>query len=300
MIENFVFSSTELWHSVPLVTIQIPAMETNFWFNSWGISVWAALCLAALNHSKNHQFASASTSAFSSLRKSIKNFWSGSILDRIALNLRSVSSFSTKAAAKQTESNRMISFWHSSNADQYKIMYVWINVLFFVLLISNFFGLIPFFEAITGKTGLTIGLSFAVWFTVTFCGIQKQGVKIIKLFLPSGPHWLMSPIFVLLESISYTFRALSLGVRLWANMLSGHQLIHLVTGMTLVPALCLNFVIGAPFTILAAALLMGLTALETVVCILQSGVFCILTSFYLNEVLNSKNQLAPRFIESKS
>lgn len=188
----------------------------------------------------------------------------------------------------------MISFWHSSNADQYKIMYVWVNVLFFVLLISNFFGLIPFFEAITGKTGLTIGLSFAVWFTVTFCGIQKQGVKMIKLFLPSGPHWLMSPIFVLLESISYTFRALSLGVRLWANVLAGHQLLHLFTALALVPALCLNLIVGLPVTILVIAVLMALTGLEVLVCILQSGVFCILTSFYLNEVLHSKNQLVPK------
>nr|YP_009746602.1 ATP synthase F0 subunit 6 [Jenufa perforata]QII41614.1 ATP synthase F0 subunit 6 [Jenufa perforata] len=289
----FLFSQTEFWNSVPLITLQIPALETNFWFNSWGISVLAALCLAALNHSKNHKFASAYTSATSSLRKSILQFWSGSILDRIAISLRNTSSFSS-VTNKQPESNRIISFWHSNLGSQYKMMYVWINVLFFLLIISNFFGLFPFFEAITGKTGFTIGLSFAVWFTVTFCGIQKQGVKMIKLFLPSGPHWLMSPIFVLLESISYTFRALSLGVRLWANVLSGHQLLHLFTGMALVPVLCLNFIVGFPVTIVVTSILIALTGLECIVCILQSGVFCILTSFYLNEVLHTKNQLGPK------
>ena len=102
----------------------------------------------------------------------------------------------------------------------------------------------------------------------------------------------MAPLFVLLESISYTFRAVSLGVRLWANMLAGHQLIHLVTALALVPALCLNIVLGAPITALAAGLLMALSGLEAIVCVLQSGVFCLLASFYLQEVLTKKDPLA--------
>jgi len=77
-------------------------------------------------------------------------------------------------------------------------------------------------------------------------------------------------------------------------MLAGHQLIHLVTGIALVPALCLNFLIGAPITALAAGLLMALTGLESIVCVLQSGVFCLLASFYLNEVLGKKDILAPK------
>ena len=102
----------------------------------------------------------------------------------------------------------------------------------------------------------------------------------------------MAPVFVLLESISYAFRAISLGVRLWANMLAGHQLIHLVTALALVPALCLNVLAGAPITVLAAGLLMALSGLEAIVCVLQSGVFCLLASFYLHEVLSRKDPLA--------
>lgn len=40
----------------------------------------------------------------------------------------------------------------------------------------------------------------------------------------------MAFIFVPLETISYTFRAVSLGVRLWVNMLAGHTLLHILTG----------------------------------------------------------------------
>jgi F-type H+-transporting ATPase subunit a len=102
----------------------------------------------------------------------------------------------------------------------------------------------------------------------------------------------MAPVFVLLESISYSFRAVSLGVRLWANMLAGHQLIHLVTALALVPVLCVNILIGVPVTVLAAGLLMALSGLETLVCILQSGVFCLLASFYLQEGLSRRDALA--------
>jgi F0F1-type ATP synthase membrane subunit a len=42
-------------------------------------------------------------------------------------------------------------------------------------------------------------------------------------------------------------------------------------------------------TVIAAAILMGLSALETIVAVLQSGVFVLLASFYLNEVLNKKD-----------
>lgn len=239
--------------------------------------------------------AHASNSSNSGLRKMILQFWTTSILDRIHLNLRSLSAYrSNKHHSLDSiaiSSNRIVALWHAQSAIMYKPTYVWINVLFFVILISNFFGLIPLCEAITGKSGFTLGLSFAVWSTVTFCGIQRLSTKFVKLFLPSGLPWAMAPIFVLLEFISYTFRALSLGVRLWANVIAGHQLIHLVSAMTLVPALCLNVVIGAPISVLAAGLLMGLSGLEFIVCILQSGVFCLLASFYLNEALHTSTPL---------
>jgi F0F1-type ATP synthase membrane subunit a len=51
-----------------------------------------------------------------------------------------------------------------------------------------------------------------------------------------------------------------------------------------VPVLALPLLAGAPVTVFAAIILMALSALETIVAVLQSGVFCLLTSFYLFEV----------------
>lgn len=43
---------------------------------------------------------------------------------------------------------------------------------------------------------------------------------------------------------------------------------------------------------IAAAILMALSALETIVAVLQSGVFCLLRGFYVTEVLRRKDPLA--------
>jgi hypothetical protein len=50
--------------------------------------------------------------------------------------------------------------------------------------------------------------------------------------------------------------------------------------------------LGTPFTVIAAAILMALSALETIVAVLQSGVFCLLSGFYITEVLRRKDALA--------
>lgn len=294
-----IFSSEEGWQNVPFLSFQLPTFSLTFWFGSWGLSVLLALILLTWNHEKNHAYAQAGTSGFHSFHRMVLEFWSTGILERVHLPWRQTRSLSASVVTQnsqilKSQSTRILSYWFHLFPLQRKTTNIWITCLFLVILSSNIFGLVPFFEAITGKVGFTLGLSFAIWGAVTFSGIQRLGVKTIKLFLPSGPSWPMAPIFVLLESISYAFRAISLGVRLWANMLAGHQLIHLVTGIALVPALCLHFIIGAPVTALAAGLLMALTGLESIVCVLQSGVFCLLASFYLNEVLGKRDELFPK------
>jgi F0F1-type ATP synthase membrane subunit a len=74
-------------------------------------------------------------------------------------------------------------------------------------------------------------------------------------------------------------------------------LLHLFTSLCLVPVFALPVLIGAPITMIVACVLMALSVLETLVVVLQSGVFCLLTSFYLNEVLAKKEKLG--FANSK-
>jgi ATP synthase subunit 6 len=286
------FSSAEGWTQIPLIEISSLPLNSYRWLNSWGLSVLrSAFLFTQVNLGTANS--SAAPSAMDRLRSDRRNFWSSQTLERIALHWRTRSLFSNSVSTTALSTPRFMGFWYDQSSSHRKLTSVWIQVLFRLILFCNVFGLIPGFEAVTGKAGFTLGLSFALWGAVTWCGVQRQGVKTVSWFLPSGPSWPMAPIFVLLERISYCFRALSLGVRLWANMLAGHQRIHLVTGIALVPALCLG-VIGAPVTMLAAALLMALTGLESIVCVLQSGVFCLLGSFYLYEALHAETNVAPQ------
>jgi len=273
-----------------LISLHLPVLGYAFWCNIWALSVTLAILAAVGSHHQNHFSALAGNSAFASLRKAVSLFWYNQTLERVHLKSRTLSLRGAGNMAEPT--NRLPAAWVFQSHIQRKNTGVWLVVFFFVLLTSNLFGLVPLCQAITGQAGTTLGFSIALLSGITYAGIQRQGMRFVKLFLPSGPSWPMAPVFILLESISYAFRAISLGVRLWANMLAGHQLIHLVTALALVPALCLKTLIGAPITVLAAGLLMALSGLEAIVCVLQSGVFCLLASFYLHEVLSKKDALA--------
>lgn len=273
-----------------MISLHLPVVGYAFWCNLWAFTVLLAILGAIGPHTHNHDHALAGNSALSGLRKAISLFWYNQTLERVHLKSRTLSLRGAGKVAPLT--NRLPTAWLAQSPIQRKTTGVWLVVLFFVLLVSNLFGLVPLCQAITGQAGTTLGFSLALLTGITYAGIQRQGMRFVKLFLPSGPSWPMAPVFILLESISYAFRAISLGVRLWANMLAGHQLIHLVTALALVPALCLNLLVGAPITVLAAGLLMALSGLEAIVCVLQSGVFCLLASFYLHEVLSRKDPLA--------
>lgn len=301
---NLCASAAETWQAVPLISLSVPATGYAFWANVWALTVTLAILAAVGPHAHNHGLALAGNSAISGLRKAIALFWANQTLERVHLKSRTLSLRGAVAANTSPQgahsqvvplTNRLPLAWLALSDVQRKTTAVWLVVLFFVLLVSNLFGLVPLCQAITGQAGTTLGFSLALLTGITYAGVQRQGIKFVKLFLPSGPSWPMAPVFILLESISYAFRAISLGVRLWANMLAGHQLIHLVTALALVPALCLNVLFALPITVLAAGLLMALSGLEAIVCVLQSGVFCLLASFYLHEVLSRQDSVASSF-----
>ena len=303
----FFASAAEAWTSIPLVSQHLPFMGSVLSINIW--SVCSAIVLQVLigNHSNNHSGAQAGNSAFSGFRKSVSGFWNTQTLERVHLKWRQYSARSaythtgssaaqggtvTAPAAAGSLTNRLPAAWRILSENQGKTTVVWLSVLFFVIQGSNSFGLVPFCSAITGQAGFTLGMSIALQSAITFIGVKRQGMKFVRLFLPSGPSWPMAPLFILLESISYGFRAISLGTRLYCNMFAGHLLLHLFTSLSLVPVLCTPVLLGAPVTVIAALILMALSALETIVAVLQSGVFCLQRSFYLHEVQSRKDPLA--------
>lgn len=285
----FLGSSAEGWTFVPRIEIASLPLDHYRWVNSWNRSALRT----AIRFTQASLERSTKASAIDRRRSDRRQFWSSQTMERLALRWRTRSLFSTPLSSHSFETPRVMAYWYNGSLTNRSLTTVWIQVRFRRIRICNVFGRTPGFEAVTGKAGFTLGLSFALWAAITFCGVQIAGIKTVQWFLPSGPSWPMAPVFVLLERISYCFRARSLGVRLWANMLAGHQRIHRVTGIALVPARCLG-VMGAPVTVLAAARRMALTGLESIVCVLQSGVFCLRGSFYRHEARSANNVLTPK------
>ena len=53
------------------------------------------------------------------------------------------------------------------------------------------------------------------------------------MFVPSGVPVLLLPFLVIIEVISHIAKIFSLSIRLFANMMSGHVLLHILTGFVL-------------------------------------------------------------------
>jgi F-type H+-transporting ATPase subunit a len=138
-----------------------------------------------------------------------------------------------------------------------------IGTLAFFILFSNILALIPGFlpPTTTLKTNLALALfAFALY---NFEGIRAHGAKsYLKHFL--GPYLPLAPLMIIIEVISHLARPVSLSLRLLGNMVSDHKVVAVFFG--LVPLL-----VPVPF------LLLG-----TLVAVVQTLVFCLLTMVYIN------------------
>ena len=155
--------------------------------------------------------------------------------------------------------------------------------LFLFILLLNLVGLIPYSFCATAQFALTLGLSSTIVLGVTILGLKLHGFHFFSLFVPAGTPLGLVPLLTLIETVSYVARTVSLGVRLSANMLSGHILLHLIASFSW------KFITGsliglllAPLPLLLLTLLFGL---EIGVALIQAFVFVLLTCSYLNDVI---------------
>jgi ATP synthase subunit 6 len=83
---------------------------------------------------------------------------------------------------------------------------------------------------------------------------------------------------VVIEIVSYLSRALSLSIRLFANLMSGHTLLHILAFFSS-KLMKLNIFIG----IISLILILSIVVLELGIACLQAYVFTILICIYLND-----------------
>jgi len=160
-----------------------------------------------------------------------------------------------------------------------------ISVIFSFILLANLIGLIPYSFTITSHLIITFSLSLSIFIGVNIICMKKYRLVMLSLFIPSNTSFFLALLLVPIEFISYIFKPISLGVRLFANLMAGHTLLKVIVGfawsMLILDDLLLSLTHLLPLLILT--LLMGL---ELGVAIIQAYVFTILTCIYLNDSIN--------------
>jgi F-type H+-transporting ATPase subunit a len=156
--------------------------------------------------------------------------------------------------------------------------------LFMFVLVANMFGMIPFFFTVTSHIIITFALALLVFAVVIIYGFWKNGLKFLKLFVPSGVPGYVLPIVVPIEIVSFLSRPISLSVRLFANILAGHITLKVFAGF-IVTLGALGW-LGWLGAILPLVMTVAITALEFLVAALQAYVFAVLTSMYINDAIH--------------
>lgn len=156
-----------------------------------------------------------------------------------------------------------------------------IFVIFNFILFSNLLSLIPFGIALTSHLIVILWLSITICISIFTIGLLNYNLKFLHIFIPQCPFVLL-PILIPIEIFSYLIRLFSLAIRLAANILAGHTLVHIIVTFIL-NVMKIEFFLS----LLILIPLFLILTLEFGVAFLQAYVFTVLISIYLADSLKS-------------
>ncbi len=163
--------------------------------------------------------------------------------------------------------------------------------LFMFILFANILGMLPIgvlglkpftVTSHIAITGILAVLSFSI---VLIVGFWKHGLHFFSLFVPHGTPLPMVPFIAVIEFISFMIRPFSLGLRLFVAMTAGHVLLKVLGGFV-INSTNAGAGYGALVGIPSFMLMVGISALELLVAVIQAYVFALLTSLYINDAEN--------------
>jgi F-type H+-transporting ATPase subunit a len=166
----------------------------------------------------------------------------------------------------------------------------WVFTVFMFILFANLLGMMPF--ALVGAHPFTVTSQFTVtgvmaiisFSIVLVVGFWRHGFHFFSLFIPHGTPKVLLPLIFLIELLSFMVRPFSLALRLFVAMIAGHILVE-VFGSFVVSGINAGG-IGPVVSLLSFVFIIGVMALELLVCAIQAYVFALLTSLYINDAVN--------------
>ena len=164
-----------------------------------------------------------------------------------------------------------------------EIFLPFIYSLFFFVLIGNLISNVPYSFAVTASGVVALGLSLTIFIGVTILSLSIHGIKFFSFFIPAGTPLALVPLLALIELVSYLARAVSLGVRLFANIVAGHTLLKILS--TYLYKLFTGNIIVAIITLIPFTIFLALIGLELAVSLIQAFVFTLLVCSYLRDAI---------------
>ena len=133
-------------------------------------------------------------------------------------------------------------------------------------------GLVPTSPRLTRNFQLTLGFRFLFWRISMFQRFNLSLKKEIRHLISQGAPVIVSIIVGAIEIVRKLIRPVTLGVRLTANIISGHVLLEL--------GRLLSSIFGVPSLLL-------LIILELIVAVIQAFVFSLLAFLYFSSYFSN-------------
>lgn len=146
--------------------------------------------------------------------------------------------------------------------------------IFFLILINNFLGLVPFFPGganLSGNIAFTMTLSLIVFVVVNIKGNKSYWEHI---FWMPGMHWSMKLFLAPIELIGVFVKPISLMIRLFANITAGHVLVLSLICLIFILKTAWASLVAIPFTVF-------ISLIECLVAFLQAFIFTMLAAMYI-------------------
>lgn len=167
----------------------------------------------------------------------------------------------------------------------------WVFTIFMFILFANLLGMMPL--ALVGAQPFTVTSQFTVtgvmaiisFSIVLITGFWRHGLHFFSLFVPQGTPFVLKLLIVPIEFVSFMVRPFSLALRLFVAMIAGHILVE-VFGSFVVSGINAGGAMGPAISLLSFVFIVGVMALELLVCAIQAYVFALLTSLYINDAVN--------------
>lgn len=156
--------------------------------------------------------------------------------------------------------------------------------MYVFVLFGTLLGLTPIKQTFTSHFIVTLTLALIVFVYVNVLAFKTQGLSFLNQFLPAGVPVFVAPILVFVEVISYLFRPITLGFRIFANIFAGHVMLKLFGDFSamLVNALGSFGILAALLPVCVMIILIGV---EIAITIIQSYIFMLITVIYLKDSL---------------